>query len=174
MESVEFRVSPDGSVFYKEKGQREKRLTKFSTELCTEILAIIKDRFPAAYSRLRVLYPKSDFDVVQRFVRCNFGEHDLLTPDIEHDILHFEEVRCSMRGMCPDECVICKPQSMVRLSEAEKQVVRLYLEGYTFNEIAAQLDKSPATVKVQLHHIKKKTGARNCREIIKVMRKQYI
>ena len=35
--------------------------------------------------------------VAIRFVRCNFGEHDLLTQDIEHDILHFEEVRCPHR-----------------------------------------------------------------------------
>lgn len=170
MEHVEFRVSPDGQVYYKEQGRSEKRLTKFSTAICEQLLATVKYRFPAAYSRLQTLYPRNTYDIVQRFVRCNFGEHDLLTPDIDHDILHFEEVRCPLRGMCPDEGIVCKPQSFVNLTAAESEVAHLYLDGYTFDEIAQKLGKSPATVKVQLHSIKQKTGARNCREIIKIMR----
>lgn len=181
MESVEFRLSPDGEVYFKEGQNPEKRLTRFEKELCIHVLDLIKKNFPGAWSRLKVLYnPKSGstekmdasaFNMVDRFVRCNFGEHDLLTPDIEHDILHFEEVRCPLRGkFCPDENVICKPQSLVKLSHAEKEVAELYLQGHTFTEIAQLLVKSPQTVKVQLWNIKQKVGAKNCREIIKVMR----
>lgn len=181
MEAIEFRVSPDGQVYFKEGKKQEKRLTRFEKGICVHVLGLIRDRFPGAWSRLRLLYkPKANtdaqkdiaaFNIVDRFIRCNFGEHDLLTPDIEHDILHFEEVRCPLRGkFCPDENVICKPQSMVRLSPAEKDVAKLYLEGWTFDQIAEQLGKAPQTVKVQLHNIKKKVGAKNCREIIKVMR----
>ena len=180
MEKIEFRVSPDGKVFYKKDAEAERRLTRFETSICLLILDIIIKRFPGAYSRLCLLYqPKSQskvnidkasFQVVERFIRCNFGEHDLLTPDIENQILHFEEVRCPLRGICPDENIICKPQSLIKLSPAEKEVAKLYLWGETFDEIARRLGKSPSTVKVQLHNIKKKTGAKNCREIIKVMR----
>ena len=97
MESVEFRVSPDGKVFFREKGQDEKRLTRFNTALCVELLEMISERFPGAWSRLRLMYKptskthaemdKAAFKIVERFIRCNFGEHDLLTPDIEHQIL---------------------------------------------------------------------------------------
>lgn len=59
---------------------------------------------------------------------------------------------------------------MIRLSEAEREVVKYYLMGYTFKEIADMLDKSPDTIKSQLHSIKRKTGAKNCREIIKIVR----
>ncbi len=170
MESVEFRVSPDGQVFYKEVGKQEKRLTKFSEEIVGTLYQIIQDRFPAAFSRLKTLYPKSNFDVVQRFIRCNFGEHDLLTQDIEHGLLNFEEVHCRMRGMCSHENIICKPSSTTNLTPAEQEVVKYYLNGYTFDKIAELLGKSPSTVKVQLHNIQRKLNARNCREIIKVLR----
>lgn len=180
MENIEFRVSPDGNVFFKQNGEAEKRLTRFNIEICNHVLKIISERFPGAWSRLFNLYsPKSKihvekskttFKVIERFIRCNFGEHDLLTPDIENQILHFEEVRCPLRGICPDENIICKPQSLVKLSPAEKEVVKFYLLGDTFDEIARRLKKAPSTVKVQLHNIKKKLGVKNCREIIKIMR----
>lgn len=180
METIEFLVTPDGKLYYRKDKGEERRLTRFDKEICVKILEIIRDRFPGAWSRLRLMYKptskshaerdKAAFKIVERFIRCNFGEHDLLTPDIENDILHFEEVRCPLRGICPDENIICKPQSLIKLSPAEKDVAKLYLWGETFDEIARRLGKSPSTVKVQLHNIKKKTGAKNCREIIKVMR----
>ena len=180
MENVEFRLSPDGKVFYREKGKDEKRLTRFNKEICEEILGMIVNRFPSAWARLCLLYrpytknhvekDKAEYKIVERFIRCNFGEHDLLTPDIENQIMNFEEVRCPLRGICPDENIICKPKSLIKLSPAEKEIVKYYLNGDTFDVIAQKLGKSPSTVKVQLHDIKKKTGAKNCREIIKVMR----
>ena len=181
MGPIEFRVAPDGAVYFKDGRNAEKRLTRFEKTVCVHVLGLIHEKFPGAWSRLKLLYkPKSNssahqdqaaFAMVDRFIRCNFGEHDLLTPDIEHDIMNFEEVRCPLRGKyCPDEGVVCKPQSLIRLSPAEKEVAKLYLWGHTFDEIARQLGKSPQTVKVQLWRIKKKVGARNCREIIKVMR----
>ena len=180
MDAVEFRVSPDGHVYYKQGLAEEKRLTRFCTAICLEVLCIIHDRFPGAWARLSLLYkPKNNssaakdvaaFSIVERFVRCNFGEHDLLTPDIDSDIVHFEEVRCPLRGMCRDENIICKPQSLYKLTPAEKEVAKLYLRGDTFDMIARELGKSPSTVKQQLWKMKKKLGAKNCREIIRVLR----
>jgi DNA-binding CsgD family transcriptional regulator len=181
MGPIEFRVAPTGEVYFKDANNPEKRLTRFEKNVCVHVMGIIRDNFPGAWSRLRILYPSKSkssahrdqaaFSMIERFIRCNFGEHDLLTPDIEHDIMNFEEVRCPLRGkFCQDEGVICKPQGLVKLSPAEKNVVKLYLWGHTFDEIARELEKSPQTVKVQLWKIKKKLGARNCREIIKVMR----
>ena len=180
MEAIEFRVSPEGVVYYREGKSTEKRLTRFCTSICVQVLAIIHDRFPGAWARLKLLYkPKTNskadqdkaaFAIIERFIRCNFGEHDLLTPDIERDIVHFEEVRCPLRGMCQDENIICKPQSLIRLTLAEKEVATLYLHGDTFNMIAQKLGKSPSTVKQQLWRLKNKLGAKNCREIIRVLR----
>ncbi|MBQ3700925.1 MAG: response regulator transcription factor [Prevotella sp.] len=170
MAYVEFRVSPDGQVYYKLGGSQERRLTKFSEGVVSELEEIIKGRFPTAYARLVTLYPRSVFDQVQRFVRCNFGEHDLLTHDIEDGVMNFEEVHCRLRGMCEHEGIICKPRSILSLSPEEKRVADLYKLGYTMKEIAELLGKSPKTVNVQLCSIKNKLKVKNCREIIKVLR----
>lgn len=170
MEAVEFRVSPDGQVYYKLAGRQERRLTKFCDGIISELLGMVRSRFPAAYARLATLYPTSCYDQVQRFIRCNFGEHDLLTQDIESGLLNFEEVRCPLRGMCRDEGIVCKPKSLLGLSKEEQRVAELYKNGYTMGEIADLLDKAPSTVRVQLASIKNKLQLRNCREIIKVLR----
>lgn len=143
-------------------------------------MELVRERFPACYARLATLYaPKSDtpsmrrkayFEMTSRFIRCNFGEYDMLTQDIEHDIMYFEEVKCPLRGFCPDENVICKPKGLIKLSSAEKRVVDMYLMGYTFDEIAGRLGRSPNTIKSQLHSVKNKLGVTNCREIIKKLR----
>ena len=170
MEGIEFFTSPEGQVYYRKDGHDAKRLTKFSSDIVSKVVTLVRNRFPECYSRLAILYKKNASQMVDRFVRCNFGEHDLLTPDIERDILHFEEVRCPLRGICPDENIICKPQSLYRLTPAEKEVAKLYLRGDTFDMIARELGKSPSTVKQQLWKLKKKLGAKNCREIIRVLR----
>ena len=180
MEAIEFRVSPDGQVYYKQGNSVEKRLTRFCTGICLEILDIIQKRFPGAWARLNTLYkPKNNssaakdvaaFSMIERFIRCNFGEHDLLTPDIDRDIVSFEEVRCPLRGICQDERIICKPQSLYKLTPAEKELAKLYLRGDTFDMIARELGKSPSTVKQQLWKLKNKLGTKNCREIIRVLR----
>ncbi len=183
MEKVEFYVTPDGTIRYNFDG-KERRMTSYS-EIVPEIIDMVKTRFPACYARLATIYGtrfknaaakrKENFDMAARFIRCNFGENDLLRQDIEHDILYFEEVRCPLRGgFCPDENIICKPKGLIRLSPSETSVANMYLEGYTFDVIAEKLGKSPSTIKVQLHSIKKKLGVRNCREIIKVLRMSNI
>lgn len=108
--------------------------------------------------------------MVDRFIRCNFGEHDTLTQDIDNQIVNFEEVKCPLRGICEFQGVICKPKSMVNLSKCERQIADLYLEGLTFTQIAERLNKNAQTVKVQLMHIKRKCGVKHCRDIIRVLR----
>lgn len=170
MDAIEFYTSPDGHVFYRRPGEEAKRLTKFSTEVVGPLITIIRNRFPECYARLATVYKEQATKMADRFIRCNFGEHGLLTHDIDHDILNFEEVRCPLRGICADERVICKPKSMVRLSKGEQEVVKLYLNGSTLDNIAEQLHKNRSTVKTQLLRVRDKLGVDNCREIIKVIR----
>lgn len=170
MEAVEFYTSPEGVVYYRERGGDAKRLTKFSVDVVEPLMEAVRNRFPECYARLAILYKDNVLRMADRFVRCNFGEHDLLTEDIEHGIMNFEEVRCPLRGVCRDEHVVCKPRTMVSLSAGEREVVRLYLNGFTLDEIAARLGKNRSTVKTQLLRVRDKLGVRNCREIIKVIR----
>ena len=176
MEEIEIRTSPNGKVYYSVNGGDERKLTKFSTEI-HPLLSVVEERFPVCYARLAELYQASKnkgtmndrtFKMLERFVRCHFGEHDLLTADIEGRKLHFEEVKCPLRGgFCPDENVICKPKSVVNLSPEEARAAKLYVDGYTCKEIAKELGKNLNTIKVQLFRIKQKLGVKDCRGIIK-------
>lgn len=178
METVEFRTNPDGHVLYQVDGREEKHLTKFSTEIIESLISIIENRFPECFSKLTEIYGSekshvntSSLKMAERFIRCNFGENDLLTQDIVYNILNFEEVKCPLRGgFCPHENIICKPKSSVKLSKEETKAAVLYINGYTSSEIAERLNKHVSTIKVQLFRIKNKLGAKNSREIIKVLR----
>lgn len=175
MEAIEFRTSPDGIVYYKVEGQEEKKLTKFSRDVIVPMLGFIGSRFPASHARLAELYgdmPKKskesrEFAMVERFVRCNLGEHDLLTKDIEFDIMNFEMVRCPLRGICQDENVICRPKGRASLSKAESEVARACSTGMRFDEIAQVLGKNPNTVKAQMLKIRRKLKLDSSRGIIK-------
>lgn len=52
------------------------------------------------------------------------------------------------------------------LTDAEKEIFQLILEGYTHSVIAAKLNKAEGTIKHQIHSILKKLNARNCREAV--------
>lgn len=87
-------------------------------------------------------------------------EEDLLSDDVEHDLLHFEEVRCPLRGICEDERVICKPKTPQNLlANGELTVTKLYLNGHSLDDIAEQtVGRSKSTIKTQLLRAKKKLG----------------
>lgn len=180
MATLEFHTSPDGRVYYSEDGGEQKRLTKFSSDVYP-LLNMIEERFPECYARLAMIYragartskeiDDKTYRMLERFVRCNFGEHDLLSRDIDGLILNFEEVRCPLRGgFCPDENVICKPKGIIKLSAEEKRVADMYISGYTCYEIARELNKQVNTIKVQLFRIKNKLGVKRAREIIKILK----
>lgn len=183
MERIEFHTGPDGVVRYVADGGEAKRLTRFAEPVAL-LARLVEERFPGAWARLCQQYPSGERQGavkdkavaarVERFVRCNMGEHDLLTADFERGRLNFEEVRCPLRGICKDEGVVCKPTDALPLTRAEREVAGMYAYGYTFKEIAAELGKSPATVKAQLHGMKAKLGVRNCRALIKVLRSRAL
>lgn len=170
LKTLEFYVTPDGSVYYKEPGKESRRLTKFNTDIIDYVNNRVKKNWPECYSALSLLYKRDVFRIVDRFIRCNFGEHDYLSQDLDNGVMHFEEVRCPLRGICEHEGVICKPKSMIKLSKCEREIADLYLEGLTFTKIAERLGKNAQTVKVQLRRIKEKCGVKHCRDIIRVLR----
>lgn len=173
---VEFWVTPEGKVMYKLDAEDEKVFSLQDKKIIDEILQIMKERYPHAFRTLSLKYAESkrnnymfNFRIVDHFLRCNFGEHDLLTKDISLNFLHFEEVRCPLRGICKDENIVCKPKPVGIFKPAEKQVVELYSKGFSMSEIATILKKSANTVNVQLYRIKKKLKLNKCHDIIKVV-----
>ena len=59
MAKIEFRVSPDGKVYFTPEGEKERRLSRFEKGVIDEITGMIMHRFPGAWARLRTIYPEA-------------------------------------------------------------------------------------------------------------------
>lgn len=59
----------------------------------------------------------------------------------------FEDVSCPIKGECKYAGIICSPEFDTRLTERQKEVMKLYMEGMGDEEIADMLYISPETVR---------------------------
>lgn len=157
MEQIEF-YNINGVTWINRNGQ-SRILTSKDRDCVGFMMENIKKYFPEAMNALmswasdsRRNVPYYEFRIVDRFIRCNFGEADFLSPDIEMGRFHFEEVKCPLRGICKGEGVICKPRPLTDMPEEEKKVVGLYSKGLLPHEIAMELGKKESTVKRQIHN----------------------
>lgn len=172
--NVEFYNTPDGDVIIKAVNEPARRLKENDYELISEMLTIINDRYPKAYAALMELYSTRtmnkkhfEFSVVHRFIRCNFGEYDQYNHDIDAGgNFIFEEVKCPLRGECPLEGVICKPELDNNLSEREMEVFRLIAKNMHSDEIATVLSISKFTVDRHRENIKARLNLRSIPELI--------
>lgn len=164
MVSIEFYNTPDGLVMYKPINGPVQELNINSREIIAEMIGLISERYPAAFEALSKLYSVNElnrflyeYNIVSRFCRCNFGEYDALSPDIDGDgFFHFEEVGCPLRGECRYEGVICKPKINSLLTPREQQVIELISKGKQAQEIADELFISAKTVCRHRENIKAK------------------
>lgn len=155
MEKVEFFII-NGQTCYSRDGVTEP-LTETDREAVEFMIDKISTFFPDAFKRLSQLAEKSkpnrwayEFKIVDRFIRCNFGEADFQRSDIENGMFNFEEVKCPLRHICEHEGVICKPRLKAELTQEEQRVVSLYVRGYQYEEMANELGKSESTCKKQI------------------------
>lgn len=173
MESIEFYNTPEGDVMYKPIGKPVQELTPESRDIIEEMLDVIKNRYPQAIKALCELYTASEmnrkvyeFNIVSRFCRCNFGEYDAHTPDIDADgFFHFEEVKCPLRGECRMEGAICKPKLDSKLTDRELQIIELISKGFRAREIADRLYISVKTVQRHRENIKAKLQMRSLAQV---------
>nr|DAQ67189.1 MAG TPA: response regulator [Caudoviricetes sp.] len=173
MESTEFYNTPEGCVMYKPIGKPVQELTIDSRAVIEEMLDTIKVRYPKAFKALCEQYTASElnrqvfeFNIVSRFCRCNFGEYDANTPDVDADgFFHFEEVKCPLRGECRMEGVICKPELDSKLTSRELQIIELISKGLQAQEIADRLFISVKTVQRHRENIKAKLQMRTLAQV---------
>ncbi len=174
LELTEFYKTPEGDIMYKQPGQPVLLLTQNDRVLVQDLLNAIRTRYPQAFIALSNLYTKSEpnrvlyeFNIVSRFIRCNFGEYNMNTPDIDIDgFFRFEEVGCPLRGECKYEGCICKPKIESRLTQREQEIIALIARGEQAAEIAEQLYISPTTVNRHRENIKAKLGLRTIAQIV--------
>lgn len=173
MEAVEFFII-NGQTCIRRDGV-SKPLTQNDRDEVTYMLGKMEQYFPETFHRLAVWAadsamnkPYFEYRMVDRFIRCNFGEADFLYSDVENGMFHFEEVRCPLRGICKDEGVVCKPKFSVPMPREEVRAAALYSKGLTANEIASKLGKGVKTVKNQLCNAAKRLGLSRTRDLIKI------
>lgn len=174
MTAIEFYNTPDGSVMYKYVGGSVRELHQEDRDLVMVMFAIIRDRYPRAFKALSDLYSREEpsretfeFKIVSRFVRCNFGEFDMHTTDVDADgMFRFEEVKCPLRGECVHEGRICKPALDTKLSDREVEVLSLIAKGMESEEIAESLHISPCTVARHRDNIKAKLKLRKLAQLV--------
>lgn len=159
---IEFYNCPDGSINIKPVDGPMYIYDKSCRALTQELIIKIRDWYPDAFVALSDLYGKSaanrdyyEFQIVHRFIRCNFGEYDTMAQDISiTGQLNLEEVRCPLRGECKLEGLVCKPRLQTKLSERELEVARLVNNGLSRDEIAQELGISICTVGRHITNIK--------------------
>lgn len=174
LERIEFYTCPDGSVNVKESGKPLYQYEQGCRQLTEEMIVLIRDLYPGAFSALSKLYEASErnrslyeYKIVHRFIRCNFGEYDSLTPDVKGaGAFNFEEIRCPLRGECVHEGTICKPRLDTALTEREQDVAGLLSQGLSRPEIAEELGISCYTVNRHIAKIKARLHLRHTSQIL--------
>lgn len=172
--NLEFYTCPDGAVNIK---PMEGAMFPYDTScrnITEEMMVIIRDRYPEAFAALSQIYSRSEknkifyeYNMVHRFIRCNFGEYDTLSCDVSHSgDLNIEEVKCPLRGECIHEGVICKPRLQTALSEREHEVATLLGSGMTKQDVADELHISICTVSRHVANIKARLHFKHTHQIV--------
>ena len=150
--------------------------------LIKSVLDRIRECYPDAYKALMECYQKSaqnipyfQYLIVRRFCKCNFGELDNTSRDIDKNGgFNFERVKCPMRGECKYEGIICSPQFYSRISDAEMRVMKMIYEGANNEDIAEKLYLSPHTVKNHIKSVYIKLGIHEKSEFIQYAHKNNL
>lgn len=150
-------------------------LSQSDRKLIEPMFQAIKEQAPEKFNYLCNKYAASkrnviyfQFLVVNRFVKCNMGEYDLLSMDIdEFGMFHLENVKCPLQGECVDECHNCKLKKADSMSPIHKEILRLKAEGLTEKEIAERMFRSPYTIGNHVDHIRKKYDLHSAADLVR-------
>jgi DNA-binding CsgD family transcriptional regulator len=172
--NIEFFSSPDGEVLIKQDGSVIRELTEKETDLIDYIFEKIRADYTEAFKLLSKTYDKSErnfpyfkYLCVRRFIKCNFGNFDTLSFDVDDSMFHVERINCPLCGECPGYKVICQPKFNTSLSDRERRIMELYCEPRNIDDISCFLCLSPHTVETHLKNIRHKLGLHSQAEMMK-------
>lgn len=173
--NIEFFKTPDGDVMYKRQGEAVRELTEKDRELVSDFLSLIRARYPKTFDTLSDIYSRNEqnrawyeFRMVSRFIRCNLGDYDTSSIDIDKDgLFHFEQMKCPLMGTgdCQWDGLICHPKLSTGLTTRELEILPLFAEGLQSYEIADRLCISKNTVDRHRQNIMAKLGKRSVTEL---------
>ena len=158
MANLEFYIY-EGELWCKD-GDKTFLVDRTQTDLIDDIIRRVKECYPKAYAALDECYRDSApnrtfcrYKMARRFVRCNFGQLDSTSFDIEGEKMNFERMDCPLRLECKYDGVICSPIFKTTLSSQEMKVGKLWFEGLSKDEIGGILFLSPETVNNHIRYI---------------------
>lgn len=153
MRNYEFYTTPEGDVMIREDNNL-RTLIENDRPFITQFMHSIQEFYPEAFKALCAEYVSSninrsyyEFLIVRRFIKCNFGEYDNKLDITEGGSYNFEFVGCPLRGECKYDRCICQPKFNSSLSSRELEVMKLFFNRYTVEEISERLFISLETVK---------------------------
>ena len=154
LNDLEFYGTPSGDVMISGAGSPLKVYEISDRDFTTAMIERLSEFYPDALRALSEYYEKSkanrayyEYLMIHRFIRCNFNEYDSRSDIDAQGYFRFEFVPCPLRGECKFCNVICSPKFNAKLSDREMQVMKLYFQSHTPEEIADQLFISICTVK---------------------------
>lgn len=133
--NIEFFNDPEGGVMVRDTEgvhtyQPEDKM------LTGALFTRIETEYPKAFKALAEIYRKSRanvnyyrFLICHRFIRCNFGRLDNRQDIDGMGRFTFEDVSCPIKGECKYAGIICSPEFDTRLTERQKEVMKLYMVG---------------------------------------------
>jgi len=142
-----------GQAMYRFIGEDSCRELKESdTEIIKLILDNSKEFYPEQYAALEKEYAKSscnkryfDFLRARRIINCCFGENDCRV-DFDRGFFNFELVKCPRMAECKYYKIICQPKFNTALTERENEVMKMYYQNVSTEDIAEKLFISIHTV----------------------------
>ena len=153
LRNIEFFNDPEGGVMVRDADGVHTYRPEDKV-LTSALFTRIEAEYPKAFKALTEIYRKSQpnvnyykFLICKRFIRCNFGRLDNKQDIDGMGRFTFEDVSCPLKGECKYAGVVCGAEFDIRLTERQKEVMKLYCEGTEPEEIADRLYISVETVK---------------------------
>lgn len=176
MANIEFQNTPQGELLIVTDGGVE-LLSEDSCDLVNNLYGLIAERYPDAMAALSNIYKQSHANkkfyrwrIVRRFIKCNFCGTDNKIDWEASGRINFEYVSCPLKGVMPKDCeyenVICNPKFNSGLSPREEEIMRLYAEGLSSEDIGVRLFLSVETVRTHKRNVLAKTKCHTLTEFL--------
>lgn len=181
LKNLEFYNTPEGEVVVRRLGEAEHVLTPKDREFIAVFNGALSELYPEAFRALKDIYKRSalnrdyyQFLIAKRFIRCNFGVYDNVLDIDASGRFRFEFVSCPLKGECKHDGIVCSPKFNSVLSARELEVMQLFYEGKTDEEIAEQLFIAMYTVNNHKKNAFKKLGIHSMPEFMRYAEKYNI
>lgn len=174
LRNIEFIGLPDGEVEVRVMNEPSYRLEESHRAFINSFIELLIAKRPIAYSALQQRYIKSktnttyyEFLIVRGFIKCNFIVLDNHLDIDANGNINTEFVLCPRTGECHECGVICNSPANSDITDREKDVLKLIVQGRNTNDIADCLYISANTVHNHRNNMLKKLGLNNTADLVR-------